>query len=370
MKLFGKETIHSLKWPDSEEGKRAKEYLIPLVLEGPRAFINNVQTELRVLQIDQVVLPVTINDAEYENSYICSPYTQYIQCAKEVIQKSSKILYFFLKPVLSALGHCVRSAKINRVVMVNNWLLTTCLYPRLSADQIREVGSFLVGRFPRHAILFRCLDQQFETTFKSMGGALVPSRPVYVLDTAEKEPFKCRCFVRDKKFFEKSGYDVVSATGEQTEAKRIAELYSALYIEKHTQTSPQYSHKFFQHLIRSDMLNVQFLKCDDKIDAVFGYYGNQHTMTSPLFGYDTKKPRQIGLYRLLNMLQTLEAKKRGLKLNMSSGAGKFKRQRKAKPQIEHTGVWLSHLPLQTRWLWRALERVLCYCKALMLKMDH
>ena len=370
MKLYEKETIHSLQWPDSEEGRRAKEYLLPLVQEGPNAFINNVRTELRVLQIDQVILPITINDAEYENSYICSPYTQYIECAKEAIQKLSKGLYFVLKPVLSALGLLVKKAKINRVVMVNNWLLTTCLYPQLSKEQIRDIGSFLVERFPRHAILFRCLDHQLGAAFKSMGCALLPSRPIYMLDAVKREPFKCRSFIKDRKFFDKSDYDVVSAAGGLEEAHRIAELYSALYIEKHTQKSPQYSHKFFQHLIQSDMLRVQFLKKDGSIDAVFGYYDNQHTMTSPLFGYDTKKPKQIGLYRLLNMLQTLEAKKRGLKLNMSSGAGKFKRQRKAKPQIEYTGVWASHLPLQKRWFWSVLGNVLRYSEKLMIKIDR
>ena len=83
MELYDVHNLDSCPWPKTPEGQYVKEFLSPLIQKGVNAFIDNIRTDLRVLVWDDLVLPVTINQTEYENSYVCSPYSYYVSYAKE-----------------------------------------------------------------------------------------------------------------------------------------------------------------------------------------------------------------------------------------------------------------------------------------------
>ena len=74
--------------------------------------------------------------------------------------------------------------------------------------------------------------------------------------------------------------------------------------------------------------------------------------TQPLVGIDTRRPKSDALYRM-SMLRALEkTTERGLVLNSSAGAGKFKAARGAVPTPEFNVVVASHLPWWRRLAWR------------------
>ncbi len=50
------------------------------------------------------------------------------------------------------------SCRARDTVHVNNWLLSTNLYPALSEAQIRAITTHLIARFPTHAIAWRSVN--------------------------------------------------------------------------------------------------------------------------------------------------------------------------------------------------------------------
>jgi hypothetical protein len=84
IRLFDTETIDQLPWPATTDGAYARAYLTPLLTNGPTHYITNVTTRYMALLIDeQIVLPISLNEEEYTNSYVCSPYSHYVTYAKE-----------------------------------------------------------------------------------------------------------------------------------------------------------------------------------------------------------------------------------------------------------------------------------------------
>lgn len=66
-----------------KDGAYVRDSFLPFFQKGVTAFIENVNTQLFLLEVDDLILPVTLNNAEFENSYVCSPYTHYISYALE-----------------------------------------------------------------------------------------------------------------------------------------------------------------------------------------------------------------------------------------------------------------------------------------------
>src|SRR5699024_6634908 len=102
--LYNEDNIDELNFPQTSDGQYAKDFLLPLIKEGSQAYIRNIDTKLYVLKIDDVLLPVSVNDREYENSYVTSPYTHYIQYAKDELYL---IKNKFIRSILIFLLSCL-----------------------------------------------------------------------------------------------------------------------------------------------------------------------------------------------------------------------------------------------------------------------
>ena len=94
-----------------------------MLQQGTESFIPNTKTLLSFLKIDDLIIPITINEREYENSYLTSNY-YIISHLKNLAPRS-------LHPLISVLGFLLKGMGINRVVIVNNWLLSQSIYPVL-----------------------------------------------------------------------------------------------------------------------------------------------------------------------------------------------------------------------------------------------
>lgn len=364
IQIYNSSTIDFLYWPENEEGQYAKNYLYPLIKNGARHYIDNTDTEMIVIKVDDMVFPATINNAEYENSYVCSPYTLYVNCGFEKVQCfKNPVVRMFLTGILNLLKRAFRSGKINKIIFVNNWLFTTNLYPKMSESQIQAITKALLERYPDHAIAFRSITQfDNPACFKSLGQNkfdLIACRPVYFLDTKKEEPFKARMFKSDLKVVQNSTYEVINNDQiKKEDYGRILELYRDLYINKYTTYSPQLNLNFIELAVKHKILNVKALRKDGKIDAVMGYFARNGVATSPIFGYDTSLPQDLGLYRIISTLLTLEAKDKGLIVNQSAGASQYKKLRRAEGDIEYTAVYSRHLPILRRLPWFFMRRVI------------
>jgi hypothetical protein len=378
VKWYDETNIGELTWPDTEYGRYAKKYILPLMIgQSVSSYIHNVRTRLFVVTVDGIPLPVTVNDMEYDNSYVCSPYTHYVTYAgEELANLRNRPAEVVLGGVLNMIGLLLRKARFNRVVQVNNWLLSTNLYPALGPGRLEAVIDEMKQRYPLHAILCRslnpatsgrCLDD-----VKRKGCKLIPSRQIYLLygsqeqdsalDDAAHRPVnaKARWLVkRDRNLIRKQGYSISGPSDMQPDdVPRIKELYDMLYIHKYSACNPQFTEQFIRLAIESGTLELYGLRKHGRLDAVLGFFSREETMTAPLFGYDTTLPQKTGLYRMLSAVLIGIAEDRGLLLHESSGVGQFKRNRGAVAELEVTAVYDRHLPLMTRACWTILEKLL------------
>src|SRR5262245_24724883 len=68
------------------EHAQARAYLESFARYGSRALISNLRTRVMGLHSDGRIFPVTINDAEYGDAYVCLPHTAYALYAKEELR--------------------------------------------------------------------------------------------------------------------------------------------------------------------------------------------------------------------------------------------------------------------------------------------
>lgn len=358
--LFDKDTIDALIWPKSEIGGLARKVLLPFIKQGPSHYIENANTSLQALLIDDLVLPVAVNEPNSKNSYVCSLYSHYVNYGYEEINALKNWLpKWILKGMIHLVDRLLLFGEIDKAVFVNNWLLPTNLYPDISAEQIAAITKTLVKRYPAHAIAFRSVNRLYPSSLfvglKQAGYDFLISRMIYFTKTDDSKAFTSRMFKSDMKVIKESPYAVVDDTERLIrEASRLKQLYRALNIEKYSAWNPQFNENFIRLALEKEWMTLRGLELNGRIDAVLGYFTLNSVMTSPFFGYDTSLPLETGLYRQISTLLLLEAKERGLLLHQSSGAGHYKKLRRAEEDFEYTAVYIRHLPIKRRLIFHML----------------
>lgn len=336
--------------------------------------IRNVHTTLRVLDTGRHLLPVSINHGHQHgndpagNSYVVSPLTTYGAYADhEVRQLGYAALTWPLRLLVKATGCWLAAAQVDRVVHVNNWLLSTNLYPRdWDGADLPAITDLLRAAFPDHAIAWRSLNRHSNAALidrlLALGYIAVPSRQVYLFDGRASQPaflkhHNCRL---DAALLRNTPYRVTPGSALQDEEfERIEHLYNLLYLEKYCPLNPQFSAGWLRAGQRGGWLQLQVLRTvDGRIDGVLGWFGDGHIVTAPVVGYDTALPQSLGLYRLLTRLCLQHAVEHKLLLNFSSGAARFKRLRGGQPEIEYSMVYAGHLAPERQRVWKVLSALL------------
>jgi hypothetical protein len=361
--LFDSTNLEECPWPKNEEGEKARKFLIPFMQNGVSNYIDNVKTTFRILVAGDWVFPITINEEEYDNSYVCSPYSYYISYAKESLQSLAQpAIYHAIKGILWGTSKFFRRYKINKVVSVNNWLTSTSLYPALEADQLGEITKFLQAEFPDHAIVFRCIDAHMANScyeqLRQIGFEYIASRQVFFIDPHESSLFESRLFKSDLKLLKNSGYEVIEGKDLLKEdLSSLIELYRDVYIHKYSSLNPMWNENFLRLALSEGILEFKGLKKEGRVDGLVGYHTHHGKMFCPFFGYDKKIPQEIGLYRLLSTLLMLEASRQKVRFHLSSGASMFKKIRKARECLEYTAVYHQHLGFSRRIPWMILKKL-------------
>jgi len=349
-------------------------YLNDTFGDGPSKIVN-VATSVAVLDTGFHQFPLTINqgnEATYsgeQNSYVVSPLAAYTDYALVEIKRLDSLwpkwpLMLFIKAIRAAL----HQAALDRVVHVNNWMLSTNIYPAdWSGVNLATITNFLIEEFPSHAIAFRSLNEKLNApliaALEAQGYMRVPSRQVYLFDFFSHQsqyfPVHHNCKL-DEKLLQKSRYKIINGKNlSEFSFKRMEELYSMLYLEKYCRLNPQYTVEWLKAGCNNGWLELRALENDlGIIDGVVGWFTEGDQITAPIVGYDIRLPPAIGLYRMLTHLCIARAREQKKILNFSSGAAHFKRLRGGQAAIEHTLVYVGHLPFYQVCVWRLLSATL------------
>ena len=333
--------------------------------------IGNVATRLRLLDTGDHLMPVSVNEGgeRADNSYVVSPLTTYTgYAAYEIGQLGRPWLVAPLRRLVRGVSGWLEQARIDRIVQVNNWLLSTNLYPfSWDGADLPAITRLLVNAYPDHAIGFRSLNWHSNagliTQMEALGYLAIPSRQVYLFDGCSGSGaayLRRRDSRRDTRLLARTGY--VQVQGEalaDADYLRLENLYNLLYLEKYCPLNPHFSADWLRAGQRDGWLKLTALRSPEgRIDAVLGWVANEHILTTPVFGYDTALPQKLGLYRLISQISLAEAARRRGLLNMSAGAADFKRMRGGQPEIEYSLVLVNHLPRERQRAWRVLGRIL------------
>ncbi|HEU4533061.1 MAG TPA: hypothetical protein VFS00_03050 [Polyangiaceae bacterium] len=363
MNFYDEHTIGDAPWPDTSEGREARDFLVPLFRQGAGAFFGD-RTTLRLLAFDDLLLPLSINDAEYDNSYFFSIYARYVGNLIAHLRAEAGRPYAGAATVglLRGLGALLKAARINRVVQVDNWPTLRNVASSPTAEQVRRLTRKLVAAYPDHAIVFPALNP---ATQAPLGNALRENGYAfaYVAHTRLLLPHGVELSRRvrenrrrDARLLEAAGYRVVDGRDVPGCAPRLAELYAMLNREKYA-TNPPISAAYFEAALRGDTVRLRLAVKDGKIDVFYGFHVRGEVLYSPVAGYDLRLPRELGLYRALNSLLMHEAFDRGVAIETGGGADRFKSLRGDVPLPRYNAAHYAHLPSYRRAGWRVVERL-------------
>ena len=351
--------------PTDNEAVRA--YVEAFSQAPARSLVANVATRLETQDVaGGFLLPVSVNNGSDEgNCYVCSPHSQYVQyAAYELSRLGCPLLEAPLQGLLAGAGAAFRRASLDRVVIVNNFLLSTNLYPRSwDGADAEELVASLVARYPGHAVLFRSVNARQNpallAAFRGAGARLLASRVVWHYDGSAAAFTRTANYRRDVHLLEENRAWQIVGPGDicAADMESFARLYEQLYVEKYTALNPRYTAGYFARCHEERLLRFQGLRerTTGQWLGVLGIFERDGVLTAPVVGYDTTLPQSLGLYRAVIALVLRETARRGALLNLSAGAGSFKQLRGGVPCAEFTAVFDAHLPRARRWPWWVLE---------------
>ena len=331
--------------------------------------ISNVETEIKCAQIGNHAVPITINETEYENSYVCSPFTAYISYARDelgVLKKPllEKLLYV---GIFIAEGF-FKWAKINQTVSLNNWLFSTNIHPAWSIEDVEKTKETLLKEHSSHSLTIRSINLAHHPSLieglKARGWLLIPARQVYLFSKDKASYWWKRNNVKqDRALLRKVESGKLPFTWVKPEDLKLSDFegihrcFYQLYVEKHSEFNPQLTKAYLYQLHQQKYLEFHGLKdTNGRIVGVIGLLTQHETITTPIVGYDTELPKKLGLYRILIAILFRLTYEREQEMNLSSGAGYFKQVRGGEPTLEYTAFYVEHLP----WYRKLIHKGICH----------
>lgn len=342
-------------------GRQAQQWFQPMLDHGTTWFSDNVQTELSFLQTAEFEFPLSTNLAEFENSWVCSPWTHYVTCAREELTRyAPRWVDSISKPLWRGLGGWLQRAAFNQVVMVNNWLLSTVPWPQWDAVDLPQVLETIRQRWPEHAVVFRSLNAKESgpliQALRETGALIIPSRQVWWFAPDNAAVAASRDFQKDVKLLHRGDLEIVRHDQLQpSDFQALRALYAQLYLQKYSQHNPRFSVEWLLHAHQAGLLHFTALRQGGEFVGVEAYAQHHGILTSPMVGYDLNQPQRLGLYRRLAVVPLLASRELGLPLNMSAGVGKFKALRGGEPVLEYMAVLANHLPASRQRPWRLIR---------------
>jgi len=333
---------------------------------GLNKAIHNVETQLDTMVIEGHPVPFTLNRKEYQNSYVCSPYTAYISYAEdelELIHSTSQRRLF--KIVIRIADQLLKLAKINQTLSINNWLVSTNLPPKWSAQAVPELTEDLIGKYPEHSLSIRSLNAHSNldliNNLKQAGWHLIPARQVYLFDNVDRSWWKRSHTKRDQSLLRKTHLEMVEPNQHiEADFNAVYDCFNQLFIEKHSHFNPQFSASFLCEMHKTGLMKFYSFRdpVTQNLIASIGLFTQQDIITTPIVGYDTRLPKELGLYRLLMAVLLKQTYESGQMMNLSSGAGSFKRARGGVPCIEYTAFYTQHLSWRRKWIMKKFAQLL------------
>lgn len=328
----------------------AEAFLAEAARSGTTGLVANAPARLTAVEVGSHLMPATVTEPDPARalSWVVSLRSAYGPYA---LHELGTLPFPPVRPPLAAVVKAIDLAMVkaglDRLVCINNWLLSTNLYPDWRGEALAEVTGRLTSDYPGHFIAFRSLNSRHHRTllqaFTKAGWSLLPSRQVWI---AEPGIAPNRDRNNDARLLARTR--LVRVHGDAFDDRdwdRAAELYAQLYLGKYSPLNPVFTPRFLAWAHGCRFMRVEGLRGEDgHLMAIVGTIAANGVMTTPLIGYEMTAPRKLGLYRMATAMAFEDMERRGASFNLSAGVGPFKRNRGALPAVEYTALWCRHLP--------------------------
>jgi hypothetical protein len=322
-----------------------------------RPFIANLDAEVHQVEAGPYSFPATLASPRESNAWVVSPATTY---GRYAVEESERLAPAWSRPPLrAATAWAAREMQVTglgRAVSVNNWLLSTNLYPPIETPMVETLRDRCIARWPTSALWFRSLNRvqhgPWLDALVAAGFQLIPTRQVYLFQDLQAN--RSSDLKRDLSLMRKTVLQPVAHQEFQpADFARSERLYAQLYLEKYSALNPAYTAEFLRRWHQAGLLRMAgWRDADGLLQAVVGIFSQGDISTAPIVGYNTSLPQSWGLYRLLMAQAFRHAIESQTVLNLSAGASSFKRLRGGMPTIEYSAVYGRHLPSRSRrFLW-------------------
>ena len=323
---------------------------------------DNLDCESGLIEIGDKLVPYTKNNMTKETlCYTISTFTHYYHYLREEMDiVGLRFAKLILMPPLWLIGFFLRFAKVDQAFTINNFGLSTNLFPKdLSAIGWENAVSTVEKSNPNHAILVRSVNRGLNSKdydalincgFKPMFARnvlLFPHKPIEQFPRRKR-----RQILRDEKLEHKLGFRWLSGvTLDEEMSARVADLYDQLYLGKYSKNNPRFTPLFHHECSNRKILNYQLLLDEEQIIGVLGIKVVDEVATTPILGYDHHHPHANLLYRIITAKITRTSSDNDFHRHASSGANKFKQLRGGVTNEEFTMVKTSHLSWWRRLNW-------------------
>lgn len=336
-----------------------------MVSRGAPAMVSNVAARLSEMDVAGRTMPVTVDDGAIGGSYVCSPHSAYVLYARaELDLLEIGWTAYPSRAALAGLDLVLKAARINRIVHLGNWLLSTNLHGGWRGEGVEAAREALVEAHPDHLLGIRSVDDWSSPGLREAliadGWILVPSRQIWVVDDLVRDWTKRNDFANDRRLVARSPLAISELERmEPGDARRIADLYDMLYVGKYSALNPVLTPAFILASARTGMMSYRVARdAAGTIMAVAGIWERGGVMTAPVVGYDMARPQREGYYRIAAWMFMDRAMQAGWRLHGSAGAAHFKRMRGARAIIEWNAYHAAHLSTARRKAVEALAMLL------------
>lgn len=325
-------------------------------------YVKNISGTYKYVTIHNKKYAILINDENAMcNSYLYSVYSHYIHCAKEeVIRYRMHHKYPYLITLLNLFGKLLQKGDINQTVFVNPTLVSTDNHQNIDNYELKEVVNYLKRLYPKHAIVFRCINdythRQYLKDFEEAGFMCLLYRQIYFFNPmAKMKTKKIKKIKNDITELENGLFEVKEVHKlEDSEVEQVLEFYKRLYIDKYSKFNPQYTKEFIFKTQKNSSFHYLTLNKNGKVIGVIGYMKEKEMLIPFFLGYEDTCEN---VYRLLQAALYKKAFEEKCIIHQGAGAPTYKTQRGAFSAFEYMYVYTKHLPKRNQLTWKGLKMV-------------
>lgn len=352
------------------QDKPIREKFIQLFEQYPlKTLVHNIHAKSDMLSLNHtngepVRLPVTVIDDVHPNCFVVSPHAAIIDYGQDETVKLPTWQQLPLRTTLKSISQYLKFAKIDKVATLNNYCLSTNTFDKsILTLNVHKLTHTAVHAYPSHALLIRSLNgshhQDFLNRLAKHGWQMITSRQVYLFDNPT-QTMRHKDSKRDAKLLQDGRFDFRPCISDD-DYQQAVHWYNRLYLDKYSYQNVQFTATAFKAMHALGILDIYLLvDNDDNSVGVVGVVCDDSEITTPIVGYNTHLPQELGLYRRVIAKAIQLSIRSGRRLNLSSGAPQFKRLRGGMPVIEYTAVYTHHLPQRQHLPWQLLHQVSPY----------